>query len=137
VKEIRKEVANVLLNKEKNMIPQPEILTAQQISTLQINDLMQLANLINERLAEAKAMKEKLDDGLNLRFSSQLQQEMSDRSKDIGTVHFRDGKYKITAEVPKKVAWDSTKFESILKTLPEIVKTVHSIDEKVYQSLSS
>jgi DNA-directed RNA polymerase specialized sigma24 family protein len=136
VREIRKKISNALLNKEKNMISQPETLTAQQISTLPTNDLMQLADLINERLTEAKTMKERLEDGLHLRFSLALQQEMQSKSKDTGTVHFRDGKYRITAEVPKKIAWDSTKFEQILKVLPEVVKTAHSIDEKVYQSLS-
>jgi hypothetical protein len=80
VKEIRKKVSNILSNKEKNVIPQPENLTAQQINALPINDLMQVTNLINERLAEAKTMKEKLDDGLHLRFSPALQKEMQKKN---------------------------------------------------------
>lgn len=122
------------------MIPQPENLTAQQISRLQINDLMQLTDLINERLAEAKTMKEKLDDGLNLRFSLKLQQKLQDMSKNTGTVHFYENNFKITAEVPKKITWDSQKTEQALQLLSEetrkqLVKISCSIDEKVYLAL--
>lgn len=114
---------------------QPKNLTAQQISELPISDLVQLNDLVNEQLIETKIMKERLDDGLNLRFSTQLQKEMQNQFKNTGTVHFRESNFKITAEVTKKIAWDSTKFEPILKLLPSVVKNSYSIDEKVYLSL--
>jgi DNA-directed RNA polymerase specialized sigma24 family protein len=140
VKEIRTKIANTLLNKEENVTPHTENLTAQQISTLPINDLMQLANLIDERLSEAKSMKERFDDGLNLRFSLQLQKKLQDQSKNTGTVHFHENNFRITAEVPKKIARDSQKMEQAMQLLSEqtrkqLIKTSYSIDEKTYLSL--
>jgi hypothetical protein len=133
-RKIQRKIADTLNNKEEKKM-QPKNLTAQQISELPINDLAQLNDLINEQLAEVKTMKERLDDGLNLRFSIQLQREIQSQFKNTGTVHFRDNNFKITAEVAKKVTWDSMKFEPILKLLPNIVKISYSIDEKVYLSL--
>jgi hypothetical protein len=126
--------------KGAKMLPHIENLTSQQISALPIKDLMQLSDLINRRLAEAKTMKEKIDDGLNLRFSLPLQKELQNLSKDTGTVHFWENDFQITAEVPKKVTWNSEKMEEVAKLLSEstrkqIIKINYSIDEKMYQSL--
>jgi hypothetical protein len=140
VRKIRESLVNRLYFKEKIMTLQPENLTAQQISKLPINDLTALNNLIRERLAEAKTMKERLDDGLNLRFSLSLQKELQNQSKDTGTVHFREENFKITAEVPKKVAWDAQEIERIANlfsesTRKEIFKVSYSVDENLYLSL--
>jgi DNA-directed RNA polymerase specialized sigma24 family protein len=141
IQKIHREITeNTPTNKETIMLQPLENLTAQQISKLQIDDLTQLYNLINTRLAEAKTMKEKMDDGLNLRFSSTLQKEMQNQSKNTGTVHFWENNFKITADVPKKVVWNSEKIEEVMKPLPEslqkqIVKTSYSVDERMYQTL--
>jgi hypothetical protein len=79
-----------------------------------MGDLLQLNNLINTRLAEAKTMKEKLDDGFGLRFSPSLQKELQSQSKNSGTVHFWENDFKIIAEVPKKVTWDKEKMEQVM-----------------------
>jgi hypothetical protein len=101
---------------------------------------MLLNNLIRERFAEAKTMKERLNDGLDLRFSLRLQKELQNQSKDTGTVHFREENFRITAEVPKKVTWDSQKTEHIMNlfsesTRKEIFKADYSVDENLYLSL--
>ncbi len=62
------------------------------------------------------------------------------QQKDTGTAKFMEGGFQITAEVPKKVTWDATQMEEIIKTLPEdkrkaIVKTTYAIDERKYSQL--
>jgi hypothetical protein len=141
VRKIRENVSKLLLNERKMpMLPSPENITAKQISVLPIGDLVQLHSLINKRLIEAKTMKERLDDGLELRFALPLQEEMQNQSKDTGTVYLTEGDFRITAEVPKRVAWDPEKMEKALKLLSEntrqqIVKTSYSIDERLYKDL--
>jgi hypothetical protein len=140
VQKIRESISKKLANKGKKMTLQPENLTPLQISRLPIDDLMQLNNMVNKQLAEIKIMKEKIDDGLNLRFSETVKNNLLSENKDTGTTRFADGVFQIVAEVPKKVAWDTEKMEELVKRIPEerrkdIVKISYSIEERKYSAL--
>jgi hypothetical protein len=140
VQKLRGIIEKALSNKEISMLPSLENLTPKQIGALPIADLLQLLNLVNARLAEAKTLGEKFDDGLQLRFSSPLQNELQSQSKDSGTVHFRENDFEITAEVPKKVTWDQEKMENLVKRIPEeqrktFVKISYAVEERKYSEM--
>jgi DNA-directed RNA polymerase specialized sigma24 family protein len=117
-----------------------ETLSAKEISSLEIGDLMELNEQIVNLNAHAKELKEKLDDGLNLKFSEAVKNNLRSENKDTGTIRFFDGAFQIVAEVPKKVSWDAEKMEELIKRIPDerrkdIVKITYSIEERKYSSL--
>lgn len=124
-----------------NQLSMLEALTAMEVSLLETKNLMQLNQQLTELSGKVKTMKEKLDDGMNLRFAEVVKNNLRSESKDTGTTRFFDGAFQIIAEVPKKVTWDTEKMERILKQVPEekrksIIKTSYSIDERKYAEMS-
>jgi hypothetical protein len=117
-----------------------ETLSAKEISRLEIRDLMDLNEQMTKLASHTKELKEKLEDGLNLRFSESVKNNLRSESKDTGTIRFLDGAFQIVAEVPKKVTWDPEKMEELVKRIPEdrrkgIVKITYAIEERKYSSL--
>jgi RNA polymerase sigma factor (sigma-70 family) len=118
-----------------------ETLSAKEISTLEVHDLMDLSDQVAKLVSHAKELKEKLDDGLNLRFAEAVKNNLRSENKDTGTTKFFDGAFQIAAEVPKKVTWDNEKMEELIKRIPDdrkkdIVKISYSIEERKYSALS-
>ena len=118
-----------------------ETLDVKQLSQLEIYDLADLNEQIAKLVSHTKELKEKLEDALNLRFSETVQNKLHDENKDTGTTKFYENGFQITAEVPKKVAWDSEKIGEIIRTISEekrkaIIKTTYVIDERKYMQLS-
>jgi hypothetical protein len=119
-----------------------ETLSAKEISTLEVYDLMDLSDQIAKLTSHAKELKEKLDDGLNLRFSEAVKNNLRSENKDVGTTRFFDGAFQIVAEVPKKVTWDAEKMEELIKRIPDekrksFVKISYSMEERKYAMLPS
>lgn len=117
-----------------------ETLSVKEISALDIADLMDLNDQITNLNSQAKDMRQKLDDGLNLRFAETVKANLRSQSKDTGTTRFMDSGFQIIAEVPKKVTWDSEMLSEIMRKMPLekqklIIKTVHSVEEKKYAEL--
>jgi hypothetical protein len=117
-----------------------ETLNAKEISALEVHDLMDLSDQVAKLVSHAKELKEKLDDGLNLRFSEAVKSNLRSENKDTGTTRFFDGAFQIMAEVPKKVTWDTEKMEELIKRIPDerrkdIVKISYSIEERKYSAL--
>ncbi|GHT98559.1 hypothetical protein FACS1894126_4160 [Alphaproteobacteria bacterium] len=117
-----------------------ETLSAKEISALDVYDLMDLHDQIAKLTSHAKELKEKLDDGLNLRFAESVKNGLQRENKDTGTTRFFDGAFQIIADVPKKVTWDNEKMEELVKRIPEdrrraFVKIVYSIEERKYSAL--
>jgi DNA-directed RNA polymerase specialized sigma24 family protein len=117
-----------------------ETLSAKEISALEVHDLMDLNDQVAKLISHTKELKEKLDDGLNLRFSEAVKNNLRSENKDTGTTRFFDGAFQIIAEVPKKVTWDAEKMEELVKRIPDdrrkdIVKISYSIEERKYSAL--
>lgn len=117
-----------------------ETLSAKEISALATADLMDLNDQITNLNNQVKEMKQKLDDGLNLRFSETAKDNLRSEGKDTGTARFMDGGFQIIAETPKKVTWDSEKMEAIAMHIPEekrrdLIKITYAVDERKYLSL--
>ncbi|GHT93666.1 hypothetical protein FACS1894122_09240 [Alphaproteobacteria bacterium] len=117
-----------------------ETLSAKEIGALDVHDLMDLHEQVTKLTSHAKELKEKLDDGLNLRFSESVKDSLRRENKDTGTTRFFDGAFQIIADVPKKVTWDNEKMEELVKRIPEdrrraFVKVVYSIEERKYSAL--
>ena len=118
-----------------------ETLDVKELSKLEVYDLADLSEQVSKLVSHTKELKEKLEDALNLRFSETVQNKLHDENKNTGTAKFYENGFQITAEVPKKVTWDSAKISEIIKNIPEekrnaIVKTVHTIEERKYAQLS-
>jgi hypothetical protein len=114
--------------------------SAKEISELEICDLMDLNDQVAKLISHTKELKEKLEDGLNLRFSESVKNNLRSENKDTGTTRFFDGAFQIVAEIPKKVTWDAEKMEQIIKEIPEekrksIVKISYVIEERKYSAL--
>jgi DNA-directed RNA polymerase specialized sigma24 family protein len=117
-----------------------ETSSAKEISALEIYDLMDLSDQITKLTSHAKELKEKLEDGLNLRFSEAVKNSLRSENKDTGTTRFFDGAFQVIAEVPKKVTWDQEKMEELIKRVPDerrkaIVKITYAIEERKYSEL--
>jgi DNA-directed RNA polymerase specialized sigma24 family protein len=117
-----------------------ETLTAKEISSLEVYDLMDLSDQVAKLTSHAKELKEKLEDGLNLKFSEAVKNSLRSENKDTGTTKFFDGAFQIVAEVPKKVTWDQKKMEELIKRVPDerrktIVKITYAIEERKYSEL--
>lgn len=134
---------HLLLNREgiymKN-ISILETLSAKELSKLDVADLMDLNDQITNLNSQVKEMKQKLDDGLNLRFAEAARSNLQGSGKDTGTARFFDGTYQIIAEIPKKVTWDTEKMEEIIKKISkerkeDLIKITYSVDERKYLSL--
>jgi DNA-directed RNA polymerase specialized sigma24 family protein len=117
-----------------------ETLNAKEISALDASDLMDLSLQVAELSAGIKQIKEKLEDGLNLKFLEAVKNSLRRENKDTGTTKFYDGAFQIVAEVPKKVSWDTEKMEELIKRIPEdarkmFVKVSYVIEERKYSAL--
>jgi RNA polymerase sigma factor (sigma-70 family) len=117
-----------------------ETLSAKEIGALAVGDLMDLSDQVAKLTSHAKELKEKLEDGLNLKFSEAVKNNLHSENKDTGTTRFFDGAFQIIAEVPKKVTWDQEKMEELIKRLPDerrkaIVKISYAIEERKYSEL--
>jgi RNA polymerase sigma factor (sigma-70 family) len=117
-----------------------ETSNAKEISALEVHDLMDLSDQVAKLVSHAKELKEKLEDGLNLRFAEAVKNNLRSENKDTGTTRFFDGAFQIVAEVPKKVSWDAEKMEELTKRIPDdrrkdIVKISYSIEERKYSAL--
>jgi DNA-directed RNA polymerase specialized sigma24 family protein len=117
-----------------------ETLAAKEISQLEVHDLMDLSDQVAKLTSHAKELKEKLEDGLNLKFSEAVKNSLRRENKDTGTTRFFDGAFQVTAEVPKKVSWDQEKMEELVKRVPDerrksMVKIIYVIEERKYAEL--
>jgi DNA-directed RNA polymerase specialized sigma24 family protein len=117
-----------------------ETLSAKEIGALAVEDLMDLSDQMAKLCSHTRELKEKLDDGLNLKFSEAVKNNLRSENKDTGMTKFFDGAFQIVAEVPKKVTWDQEKMEELIKHVPEerrrdIVKITYAIEERKYSSL--
>lgn len=118
-----------------------ETANVKELSELAVYDLADLSEQVAKLVSHAKELKEKLEDALNLRFSETIKENLRKENKDTGTIKFIENGFQISAEVPKKVTWDSGKISEIIKNIPEekrkaIIKTTHVIDERKYAQLS-
>jgi uncharacterized protein with von Willebrand factor type A (vWA) domain len=117
-----------------------ETLSAKEISALDASDLMELSTQVAELSAGIKRIKEKLEDGMDLKFRDSVKTGLQAVAKDTGTIRFFDGAFQIVAEVPKKVTWDTEKMEELVKRIPEdtrksFVKISYAIEERKYAAL--
>ena len=119
-----------------------ETLTAKEISRLDTADLMDLNEQMTNLNIQVKEMRQKLEDGLSLKYEEAVKNNLSSEGKDTGTTRFFDGSHQIIAEIQKKVTWDSEKMEGIVKQIPDdrrrdLIKITYAVDERKYLALPS
>lgn len=86
---------------------------AGELAVCEAQWLLQLKSAAAERLAAAKAVVEHIDRALEMRYATRARELRLNAGKDSGIVHFDDGEVRITADLPKKVAWDQSKLAQI------------------------
>jgi hypothetical protein len=109
----------------KNRVSADDLLsmTASQIAALSVEELEMIAEDIAETGDNLKAIKDKYEDALSLRYAKRAEGLRAAADKDYGTVRVSDGAYEIVADMGKTVTWDQ-------KKLAEVWRLIESWDEK-------
>lgn len=94
-------------------------LSTQEIAKLPAKRLMLLQQDANEDLQQAKRMKERISDALDLKYKDLASVTRIRQGKESGVVHFEDGDIQITADMPKRVTWDQKQLDVISKRIQE------------------
>jgi hypothetical protein len=92
--------------------------TAQQVKALSPEQLYHLKERLTQAIALNKARKRILDDGLQLKYFEAAKIALRSTHRDTGTTRIEDGRYVVTATLPKKVNWDQEKLGAIVEMIP-------------------
>jgi hypothetical protein len=101
--------------------------------------LAALREEVEEALARAKCIKERLDQALDLKFSARAAAARLAERKDTGTVRITDDGFVVIADLPKRVKWDQAALTSIVERIraagedpAEYVTTEFEVSERAY-----
>jgi hypothetical protein len=79
--------------------------------------LFQLKSDAADRLTRAKAIAERIDQALDLKYAARARALRLAAGKDTGAVHFDDGAVRITADLPKKVEWNQARLAQLARQI--------------------
>lgn len=139
-----KQVLFLVKKEDQNMSKNLSVIeksSVQELSRLKVHELADLNEQLAKLINHTKEIKSKMEDALNLRFLETAKEKLRHENRDTGTTKFIENGLQITAEIPKKVTWDTAQMEQILKTISEekrkaIVKVSYAIEERKYAQLS-
>ncbi|CAK0756560.1 Phage protein, HK97 gp10 family [Azospirillaceae bacterium] len=89
------------------------------IAALSAEELMMLAEEIQESQDHTKRLKEKLDTAIDRKYGVRAATARREEGKDTGSVRFSDGIVTIVADLPKRVQWD----QKMLAVIAEEIRT--------------
>jgi hypothetical protein len=133
--------------KETAQMSIPNRVNLDDLATASIGDIAalppeQLALLQQEvvdLLANAKRLKDRLDNGLDLKYRDRAAAMRRSSEKDTGTVRIGDGDIIIIADLPKRVKWEQPRLAQIVERIRasgddpnEYVTLEYSISERAY-----
>ena len=72
-----------------------------------------------EELRRAKLLKEWLESALTMKYETLSSSLRKASNMSTGTVHFDDGDYTVTTDLPKKVEWDNELLKKAIKKIEE------------------
>lgn len=89
------------------------------LAALQSDALFQLKRDAADLLSATKAIVERIDRALELKYADRAHKLRLAAGKDTGIVHFDDGHVHVTAELPKRVEWDQKRLAEIVHRIAE------------------
>ncbi|MBF0185355.1 MAG: hypothetical protein HQM06_13365 [Magnetococcales bacterium] len=114
-------------------------MTVGDVAALPIADLIRLQQEVVTITTRMKAINDLLNGAFARRFGDLANNLRSEAGKTTGIVHFQDGLFEITADMPKKVEWDQGKLAGIVQTIREAgddpaqyVETTLEVSERKY-----
>ena len=103
--------------------------------------LLDLKQQAADAVARAKAHCELVDRALGLRYHRIAEQQRLADGKDTGTVTFRDGVVRVSADLPKRVEWDQAHLSRIVERIRaagedpgEFVEISYRVSEAQYNA---
>jgi hypothetical protein len=73
-----------------------------------VEDLHRHLVQATEELEKAKRLKQWLQSAIALKYEARIQNKRNYLEKDTGVVHYEEGGFKVTSDVPKKVEWQQS-----------------------------
>jgi hypothetical protein len=92
-------------------------LSPEAVAELPVALLAGLQHEIDERLAQTKAAKTKLDAALAFRYGDRAAAARHAEGKQTGTVRLMDGDFTVIADLPKRVEWDQAKLAAMVERI--------------------
>jgi hypothetical protein len=109
------------------------------IAALPTELLATLQEEVEEALARAKRIKDRLDQALDLKFSARAAAVRLAERKDTGTVRLSDDGFVVIADLPKRVKWDQAELSGIVERIraagddpAEYVTIEFKVSERAY-----
>lgn len=102
-------------------------------------DLLRLQQEADAELYMAKRLKEWVEGAIALKYDQRVQALRQQLGKETGTVHFDDDGVRVTADLPKKPAWDQRKLAEIAQRIAasgddpgEFLEITYRVAERKY-----
>jgi hypothetical protein len=107
-----------------------------------VEDLHRHLLQATEELEKAKRLKEWLQGAIGLKYKARIQNKRLYLEKDTGVVHYEEGGFRITSDVPKKVEWQQSVLSKIAGNilarggkLSDYIEVHYHVPEAKYNSL--
>ena len=115
-----------------------------ELAALSPHALNSMQQQAAEALCKAKAAKEWIDGAIGQKYQDLAQSQRVTLGKDTGSVHFDDDGIRITADLPKRPAWDQKKLAEIAQRIrangedpTEFVEISYKVAERKYSAWSA
>ncbi len=113
-----------------------------QLAQLAGEDLAYLKEACDQTLSQAKALAERLDQGLSAKYAERAAAMRYEAGKDTGTVRFDDAGVTVVADLAKRVDWDQDILAAIARSIAangddpaDFIETSLKISERKYQAM--
>ena len=114
-------------------------MTLDELSNLSAGDLLSLQMQAKAYLDRTKSLKEWIDGAVALKYEQRAKLMRQDLGKDTGSVNFEDEGIRITADLPKRPAWDQKKLAVIADRIreagddpSEFIEIAYKVAERKY-----
>lgn len=112
-----------------------------QIAAMSPEELASLQERVITAMEQAKLAKEFLDGVLNHKYADRVALLRQHAGKDFGSIHFEDGEITVTADLPKRPAWDQKQLSGIVQRIQnagdnpaEYVEVSFKVSERKYNA---
>lgn len=114
-------------------------LSPQDIAQLPVELLAILQREVDERMAQVKAAKARLDGALTVRYAARAAEERRAAGKDTGTIRLIDGDFTVVVDLPKRVDWDQDRLAAMVERIraagddpAQYVEIAYKVPERNY-----
>ena len=112
-----------------------------KLADLPADQLMDLQQQAADHFEKAKRLKEWIDAAISIKYQNDISLLRNKQNKATGSIYLRDGSFKVTSIIPKKVDWDQEKLKDVVSAIKkhgdnvdEYVETSYKISETKYSA---